>query len=280
MHRNYLVSSILMKKVLILCVSLEKSIDRREIIKAQINKLTDIISGIELSFDFFNAIYGKDLAPEYLTFLNLRLKLSKQCHHSLGPGEFGCFLSHMILWQRLVDGQYTEFDRIIIIEDDVTFNYENINDKIHSLIDIAPPFAFLGGHNPTSRRRIRGYISSDQLFFNMTGPKDLYTATFAYSLTADQADQFIHKQIDKLSYIDDWKYLLKGSVLTPFYYCFDHNDDLESDIACDRSQFMTKPNRFLKNFNKIKNDTFSRIISIFIFKKIIYLNQFIAKSKK
>ena len=47
MHRNYLVSSILMKKVLILCVSLEKSIDRREIIKAQINKLTDIIQIFE-----------------------------------------------------------------------------------------------------------------------------------------------------------------------------------------------------------------------------------------
>jgi len=42
---------------------------------------------------------------------------------------------------------------------------------------------------------------------------------------------------------------------------------------------MKKPNRFKKNYRKIKNDVFSRIISLFLFKKIIRLSAFIAESK-
>jgi len=264
-----------MKKILILCVSLQGSNERQEKIKQQHQDLQSIISDIQIDFKFFDAIYGKKLPQEYLTFLNLSRQFAGLCDHELGPSELGCWLSHMIIWQRLAQGDYQAYDRIIIIEDDVIFQTKHIQQKLHSLLETNPSFAFLGGHSEPSRRRIRGYISNDELYFNMTGPKDLYTATYAYSLTTETAKNFVSKQIHKLTYIDDWKYLLAGDVSTPFYYCFEHDDEMQSHIASDRKTYMKKPNRFKKNFNKMKNDLISRIISLFIFKKIIRLAFFL-----
>lgn len=268
-----------MRKILILCVSLKESLDRQEKIKKQLVTLNENIQGIQIEFSFFDAVYGKKLQPEYLTFLNISRQIANQCEHELGPSELGCFLSHMIIWQRLAQGDYNQYDRVIIIEDDVILDFKNINQKLNSLLKENPEFAFLGGHSEPSRRRIRGYVSKDQQFFYMTGPKDLYTATYAYSLTPKVAKEFVYKQIKKLTYIDDWKYLLSGSISTPFYYCFEHDDEQISHIANDRKNFMKKPNRFKKNFNKIKNDTISRLISLFVFKKIIRLADFLKTQK-
>lgn len=268
-----------MKNILILCVSLKGSLDRQDRILKQIKKLKHNLKNIDIEFNFFDAVLGKKLKPEYLIFLNLSREYSGQCEHLLGPNELGCFLSHMILWQRLAQGDYVQYDRVIIIEDDVYFNLNQFEQKLLSLIENNPSFAFLGGHTEPSRRRIRGYVSKDQLYFQMTGPKDLYTSTYAYSLTMETASLFIEKQIKRLSYIDDWKYLLSGSTTTPFYFCFEHDDEMESHIANDRKQFMKKPNRFKKNFNKIKNDIISRIISLLIFKKIIRLSMFLKNDK-
>lgn len=268
-----------MKKILILCVSLKDSKTRQDNISQQIQALTHAVSDIQIDFQFFDAIYGKKLAPEYLTFLNISREFAGKCEHELGASELGCFLSHMIIWQRIAQGDYKNYDRVIILEDDVLFNFEQINQKLHSLLDTNPAFAFLGGHSQPSRRRIRGYTSLDHLYFNMTGPKDLYTATFAYSLTAAKAQEFVRKQIKSLTFIDDWKYLLAGSISTPFYYCFEHDDEMQSSIADDRKNFMKKPNRFKKNYRKIRNDVISRIISLFLFKKIIRLSAFIAANK-
>lgn len=264
-----------MKKILILCVSLKDSLDRQEKIKDQLLSLREHVQDIQIEFSFFDAIYGKKLHPEYVCFLNLSRRIAGQCTHELGPSEFGCFLSHMILWQRLAQGNYNNFDRVIIIEDDVIFNLNNINEKLLSLININPSFAFLGGHTEPSRRRIRGYKSHDSLSFNMTGPRDLYTSTYAYSLTPDIAKKFIYKQVKCLTFIDDWKYLLSDKIVVPFYFCFEHDEEQISNIANDRQKYMKKPNRFKKNLNKMKNDLFSRIISLFLLKKIIRLSSFL-----
>ncbi|EPJ8717481.1 glycosyltransferase family 25 protein, partial [Acinetobacter baumannii] len=75
------------------------------------------------------------------------------------------------------------------------------------------------------------------------------------------------------------KYLLEGDISTPFYYCFEHDDEMQSHIASDRKIYMKKPNRFKKNFNKMKNDLISRVISLFIFKKIIRLAYFLQSAQ-
>lgn len=269
-----------MQKILILCISLKKSISRQTIINQQMQALIhNAPENLHIDFQFFEAVYGKDLPIEYISFLELHRKFSKQCEHALGPSEYGCFLSHMTIWQRLVRGDYRDYQRIIILEDDVIVNINHIYEKIASLMVTNPPFAFLGGHTEPSRRRIRGYVDTSNLFFYQAGPKDLYTGAFAYSLTAEVAQKFIKKHIRRLSYLDDWTYLLSENITTPFYYCFEHNDEVVSNIADDRKIFMKKPNRLKKNYRKIKNDIISRIHSIFLFKKIIRLADFMQHDK-
>lgn len=259
-------------------MSLKESEARRETIKSQIQYLQEHTLDIQINFDFFDAVYGKKLPAEYLAFIDLHRQFSDLSNNALGPSEIGCFLSHMILWQRHAQGDYAQYDRIIIIEDDVIFNFNQMREKLISLIQTNPPFAFLGGHSQPSRGRIRGYASRDKLYFNMSGPKDLYTATFAYSLTREQAHRFVEKQIKRLTYIDNWKYLLQKQMTVPFYFCFEHDDEIPSSIASDRQNFMKKPNRFKKNYRKIRNDLISRVISLFLFKKIIRLSTFIEQN--
>jgi glycosyl transferase family 25 len=268
-----------MAKILILCITLKDSIERQANIAQQIEALKKAAPDIQVDFQFFDAVYGKKLPPEYIVFLDLSRQFAGQCEHALGPSEFGCYLSHMKIWQRLSQGDYAAYDRVIILEDDVMVNLNHINEKLKSLIHTSPEFAFLSGNTEPSRRRIRGYSSDDGLYFNLAGPKDLYTGAYAYSLTPETAQHFIEKQIKKLTYLDDWTYLLQGKATSPYYYCFEHNDDMESNIAPDRQIFMKKPNRFKKNFRKMKNDVISRIISLFLFKKIVRLASFLSNPK-
>ena len=54
--------------ILILCISLEQSKDRRENIEKEIDKLKSLCTHTDIDFKFFNGIYGRDLAPQYLFY--------------------------------------------------------------------------------------------------------------------------------------------------------------------------------------------------------------------
>lgn len=264
--------------ILIICVSLLESLARRTEMVEQIQLLKNNLSDtFDISFEFFDAVNGKQLPKELLEFFEIKRAQDNLCQHKLGPSEIGCFFSHFLIWQKISRGDYDQYKRVIIIEDDVYLIQDNLIDKFHSIVNEQSYFSFLGGHSKPSRSRIRGFESKDHLYFNLAGPKDLYTATFAYTVSKKAASDFISKFLDRLSYIDDWKYLLTDIKLIPFYYIFDHDDEITSSIADDRKQFATKPNRFKKNFSKIKNDLFSRLFALILFKKIERLSMFISR---
>ena len=267
-------------KILFLCISLKDSLQRRQLISNQMQLLSELGKNLHIDYQFFDAIYGKKLAPEYLSLINSSREIAGLCRRPLGPAEIGCLLSHLFLWQRLAQGEYSQYDRVVILEDDVTLNPHQINEKLQSLVKENHGFAFLGGHSKQSRRRIRGYTSDDHMYFQMTGPRDLYTAAYAYSLNAETAHKFLQKLLKRISYIDDWKYLLADRITTPYYFCFEHEGEQESTIEQDRNTYIPKPNRFRKNFSKISYDIASRIISFFIFHKIIRLSAFLVQSQE
>jgi len=63
---------------------------------------------------------------------------------SLAPGEKGCFLSHIRVMQKIVDGGYK---RAIVMEDDLTFTDDYVR-RLQIVLDELPPsadFAFIGG---------------------------------------------------------------------------------------------------------------------------------------
>ena len=62
----------------------------------------------------------------------------------LEPGEKGCFMSHLRVMQRIVDGGY---ERAIVMEDDIVFTDDYVQ-RLQTVLDELPPsadFAFIGG---------------------------------------------------------------------------------------------------------------------------------------
>ncbi len=268
--------------VIIICISLLQSLNRREQVAHEMNQLKGLCLDLNIDFEFFDAIYGKDLAPEYLSFINIAREQAKQCRRPLGPGEIGCLLSHMFIWQRQIEGLYDHYDRVIIIEDDIYLNHNQINEKMLDISKSSEDFIFLGGHTLQSRTRIHGYPSKNKLFFHMLGPSDLFTTTCAYSVTKVKAADFLNKLIAKPSYVDDWKYLLKYRMRTSYYFCFEQGGKEDSAINNDRLKYKgtKKPNRMRKNFNKIKNDIIARLKIILVLRKCVSLAKFLKENQE
>jgi glycosyl transferase family 25 len=93
-------------------VNLERSVDRRERMRHQLN-------GLGLAYEFVKAVDGRELTDQ---------DLAKWCEPSaavaiikreLTRGEVGCSLSHLRLYDRMIQEGHEE---AVILEDDVNVN--------------------------------------------------------------------------------------------------------------------------------------------------------------
>lgn len=92
----------------IFVISLKHS-NRREIIKSRLNELG-------LKFEFFDAVYGKDLTKEELEQIDFDFYPKNYgARKALTLGEIGCALSHIKLYEYIVERNIQE---AIILEDD------------------------------------------------------------------------------------------------------------------------------------------------------------------
>lgn len=268
--------------IIIICISLEQSQKRRQQIEVEIDRLKGLCPDMDINFEFFDAIYGKSLAPEYLSFINIASFQAKQCEKVLSAGEIGCMLSHMFIWQRQVDGLYDQYDRVIIIEDDIYLNTNKLNEKLTEIACSNEPFLFLGGHSLVARRRIIGYPSPSRLSFIMLGSHYQYSMACAYSMTKGEAKSLLYKLVQKPTYVDNWKYLLKSHGKIPFYFCFEQGGKDDSTIGNARaiSTVYRKEYRLLKNFKKIKDDFLTYLKALLIFKRCGKLVTYLKKENE
>lgn len=267
--------------VLIICISLLKSTERRAKILNEINLLKQNIKDIQLDFEFFDAIYGKTLPAEYLSLININHKLSSPNSRPFAVGEIGCLLSHLIVWQRIADQYYAQYDRVIIIEDDVYLVHDKLDEQMQSIVKNNADFIFLSGHSPKARTRIKGYPSSDTLYFNMIGSRYQYTMACAYSITPVRAQKLVLKMLKKISVADDWRYLISDLTIVPYYYFFEQGGQEDSAIEALRSEFIQeyKENRIKKNFIKIYQDIITQFKMLFCTQKTYQLSDFIQKKE-
>ena len=97
-------------------VSLKNQLDRRAHIEKQFQQL-----GLE--YNFFDAVSKDDAIQDYQ---NLSLNFVPD---SITLGELGCFMSHVSLWQMMID---KELPYLVIFEDDVVLS-ARINDILPKL---------------------------------------------------------------------------------------------------------------------------------------------------
>ncbi|HEB9319592.1 TPA: glycosyltransferase family 25 protein [Campylobacter coli] len=105
-------------------INLDRSLDRKEHMQRQIQKLFEKNPSLEnkLEFIFFKAVDAKN--KEYLEFKqHFPWWASLVLGRELSDGEKACFVSHYKLWQECVKID----ESIIILEDDVEFSDEFLN---------------------------------------------------------------------------------------------------------------------------------------------------------
>ncbi|EAH8373679.1 glycosyltransferase family 25 protein [Campylobacter coli] len=108
-------------------INLERSLDRKEHMKKQIQKLFEKNPSLKnkLEFIFFKAIDAKN--KEHLEFKDhFPWWASWVLGRELSDGEKACFASHYKLWQECVKLD----EPIIILEDDVEFSDEFLNNGV------------------------------------------------------------------------------------------------------------------------------------------------------
>ncbi|EAK4522393.1 glycosyltransferase family 25 protein, partial [Campylobacter coli] len=105
-------------------INLERSLDRKEYMQKQIQKLFEKNPNLKnkLEFIFFKAVDAKN--KEHLEFKqHFPWWASWVLGRELSDGEKACFASHYKLWQECVKID----EPIIILEDDVEFSDEFLN---------------------------------------------------------------------------------------------------------------------------------------------------------
>lgn len=100
-------------------ISLKHSQDRRESMRNQLNAL-------QLDFKFFDAVNGSTIDK---SLHKIDFDLAAASGHKLLPGIIGCALSHINLYQKMIDENIEE---MVILEDDVAFvpEFSNILTKL------------------------------------------------------------------------------------------------------------------------------------------------------
>jgi glycosyl transferase family 25 len=92
----------------IFVITLKNSIDRQENIRAQLRD-------INLPFEFFYGVNGKELTTEEIGLYYDDAKARKHLGRDIVLGEIGCALSHRLVYKKIVE---ENIDRAIILEDD------------------------------------------------------------------------------------------------------------------------------------------------------------------
>lgn len=118
LHQIFEVKELFDNTVKIYVISLLRSPDRKKNVNKQLN-------GIE--FNYFDAVDGKNLSDS-------QKELEKKYTETgtLNPGQVGCLLSHILLWEQIVKSQ---IKNTLILEDDITVAHPFI-DTVNKLTNI------------------------------------------------------------------------------------------------------------------------------------------------
>lgn len=257
------------------------AIERRKKMQEQITRLS-LGTNIKWSFEFFDAIVGKNLAEELQFFCQLWRITTDRLKRNLGPGELGCLLSHMSIWAKLAS-QVLPYDSVIVLEDDAILVQPNLSEHIISLINNSTDFALLGGLSDKSRQRVKGEISQNSLYFRLYGPSYHLTYAYSYFITPIGAQELLKNIIQHFTVADDWDILLPQSYYPiPFVYAFEHGGIEDSTLSSDRTTFIQKKDfksRIKKNAYKAYKDIVTQLYFLLRFKKSMRLSQYIEQEK-
>lgn len=258
----------------IFIVSLQQDVEKRKAI-------SKILNDFSLDFTFIDAVYGKDLPSDYLD--SLRKKSSGKLANrgfSATPGEIGCTLSHIKVYEKVVD---KGLEWACILEDDAILDnrFKKFINEFDSKDLNSNNLYLLGGQTPNSKKYIiksaRNIANiGAQKFHKTIKSEQIIYRTCCYLISSDLARNLISLGEKELLLADDWAYLIEKGIIKSIYLAefVEHPLDLtDSNIQREREHAaidtrMHREALTLKKRVKISLESRLRRIALHIYKYI------------
>lgn len=216
-------------------ISLASDITRRQ-------KIESLLVGSNLSYEFVDAVYGKDLTETQLSSLNLQ-SVQIRLKRNLALSEIGCTLSHLKAFKDIV---HKNIQWACILEDDAIFDSAFIDfiHRVKSYQDLKTSNLYmLGGQDglPASKFIAKSFFSKVVLggsVFHKTILSHQYIfRTCCYLINIDMARSLLNLSNKEFFVADDWFFFHKLGIVDDIYLSdlVNHPVDLStSHIENDR----------------------------------------------
>lgn len=178
-------------------VNLEKDVERKASIKAQLDVLN-------LDYEFIKAVYGKDLTPEEIGRLSPDFEKTR-----LSLSELGCSLSHLYIYNKIIENS----DNVaLILEDDI-----KVNEDIIEIIE------YISKHNDPKKAEViilgtvNEYIDSFKKRINEKYSIAMAidsSGTYSYCVNNLAAKSLIHFLQPVWLAADEWKLIREKNVVS------------------------------------------------------------------
>ncbi|MFD1261536.1 glycosyltransferase family 25 protein [Entomomonas asaccharolytica] len=255
-------------------VSLKHDVEKRKIIENKLNSL-------QVTFEFVDAVYGKDLPKEFISQLNLAGEALERGYKP-APGEVGCTFSHLKVYQLMLERKQ---NWACILEDDVILDhrmqdfyinfdncrFESVNDNLY----------LMGGQNGISANILVAksifsfFYIGKQKFSKIINSEQYVCRTCCYFISAKLAKKLIDLSSAVFLLADDWEYLVKNTIIANIYLAnfVDHPKDLSSSVLERERKAAQKEAQMT-----IKRKSFPiKVVRFLAYKTIFYLKAIIAQ---
>ena len=184
----------------IFVISLESAAQRRSLMCAQLDRL-----GVE--YVLFPAINGRVLDPDLSEAWIDDAQSTAVYGKPLTPGEKGCALSHILLWEQVAQGEVNA----LILEDDVTLPESGLIELLSPLLpELKQDRLILLGHIINSFWW-RGALPLKGTSYTLRKPNHKALSAFAYLITPLSAQRLVSfLKRNKLAHPVDWWYRPDG----------------------------------------------------------------------
>lgn len=222
-------------------ISLENS-ERRNIIS---NKLKDF------DYEFIDAVYGKNFLS-YIEILNNDLELRARYKRGITPGEYGCSMSHRMIYSRMIE---EKLEWAIILEDDVDFDF-NFQKQIIDLVKkIDKKSLYILGcqeglpsfdHVVLSKEK---YIEYKDIIFRKVLKSDRYIyRTAAYLISLETAENILKFTENNFCLADDWFIYSKNKLFNHIYLggFVRHPEILEGQSTIESERLYDENYKFIR----------------------------------
>lgn len=207
------------------------------------------------SFTYIDAVVGADKNKDYINNINNQEWVKKRYKRKLSPGEIGCALSHIKIYQKMIEN---DIEWAMIFEDDIS-----IRENIKSLLTISRNLLkkntlyILGAQQHLDSEKMiitlkRKNLKIDEniIFYDTFLSSKYIYRTAAYLIHKDVAKKILNFTNQKFCIADDWYIFHKYKIFNKIYIS---NLVYHPDPKNNQSTIEKERNNSLKKRKIIKN---------------------------